>query len=194
MSAMQSRSFCTHLFCPFLKWVSIHFTLLKLIRWMLRHLCFTGHLSQSSSGSILLCGAIEDGNPKQRLGTLARLHLEDLVGLGRIVFPPEPRQHLGELRFHLSGTLPALAEAEVEVIFGGFECVRQSDIVQGPASILWQLQIVGAILEPHANVPMHFMKDLVGIILAAIGHIRTERHFRVVSGLPPHSPNKRPSV
>lgn len=122
--------------------------------------------------SILLCSAIEDGNPKERLGAFAWFHLKNLAGLSRIVVPPEPCQHLGQLRFDLFGTVTALAKAEVEVVVREFESVCKADIVQGPASVLWQLQIVGAILKPHANVSVCFLKNLVGIILATIGHIR----------------------
>ena len=50
----------------------------------------------------------------------------------------------------------AFAEAEVEVVGAGFEGVGHADVGEGPGAPVGVLHVVGAILQPDADVAVGF--------------------------------------
>lgn len=123
---------------------------------------------QSESIPYLLRLTIGYGHPKQRLGFLRRLHLVGIRRFAGVIVSPEPDHFLWELRRPLARIVRALAETEVKVIALHFQRIGETDVGQRPAAVLFQLQVLGTILKPNAQITVRFVQDFFGKILTAI--------------------------
>ena len=77
-----------------------------------------------------------------------------------VVASPEPGHCGWELGVALGSVVGALAEAEVEVVAAGFEDVGHADVGEWPGAPVGVFHIVGAVLEPDADVAVGSRDDL----------------------------------
>lgn len=75
------------------------------------------------------CTAVVNFDTIERFGSLRRLHLVDLLGLGRIIIPPQPSECFGKLGTAMGSVMRSVPEAEMNIVIPIFERIGQLDVL-----------------------------------------------------------------